>query len=183
MTDQQLIEDARGHIANRYDTDYKLLIRCFEAVVDRFAALQSENAELREENGCLQHNVAAMQVTLDQQAKNCEKLLAEKGREIASREQASIDEHAETHYWRDKARAAESALSRVEAERDAAIKDSVARCCGTCNALTQGAYSGKCMVCALCECVPEDLREYHKKHYFKSLWEWRGAQGEAQGDG
>lgn len=45
MTDQQLIEDARGHIANRYDTDYKLLIRCFEAVVDRFAALQSENAE------------------------------------------------------------------------------------------------------------------------------------------
>lgn len=70
-------------------------------------------------------------------------------------------------------------IARVEAERDAAIKDSVARCCGTCNALTQGAYSGKCMVCALCECVPEDLRQYHKKHYFKSLWEWRGAQGEA----
>lgn len=69
-------------------------------------------------------------------------------------------------------------LERVTAERDAAIKDSVARCCGTCNALTQGVYSGKCMVCALCECVPEDLREYHKKHYFKSLWEWRGAQGE-----
>lgn len=47
MTDQQLIEDARGHIANRYDTDYKLLIRCFEAVVDRFAALQAGNADLR----------------------------------------------------------------------------------------------------------------------------------------
>lgn len=71
-----------------------------------------------------------------------------------------------------------AALSRVEAERDAAIQDSVVRCCGTCNACTQGTYNGRCMVCALCECVPERLREYHKNHYSKSLWKWRGAQGE-----
>lgn len=70
-------------------------------------------------------------------------------------------------------------LARVEAERDAAIQDSVVRCCGTCNACTQSTYSGRCMVCALCECVPEHLREYHKNHYSKSLWKWRGAQGEA----
>lgn len=46
------------------------------------SALQSENAELQEENGCLRHNVASMQVTLDQQAQNCEELLAEKDKEI-----------------------------------------------------------------------------------------------------
>lgn len=69
-------------------------------------------------------------------------------------------------------------LAHLEAERDATIQDSVVRCCGTCNACTKGTYNGRCMVCALCECVPERLREYHKSHYSKSLWKWRGAQGE-----
>lgn len=157
-----------------------------ESLTDQLAALQSENAEKQR---IIERQQTEFNASADEFHRLSEKywaerdahmtVVAEKDKEIERlqiQRPAQVDgyvmalalELAET----------KAALSRVEAERDAAIQDSVVRCCGTCNACTQGTYSGRCMVCALCECVPEHLREYHKNHYSKSLWKWRGAQGE-----
>lgn len=99
--------------------------RCLEYAADlleQLISLQSENAKLREENGCLQHNVAAMEATLDQQAKNCEVLLAEKDREI-ERLKAELLEAREDYMASEMGREqGVEAIVRVEAERDAAKK-------------------------------------------------------------
>lgn len=157
-----------------------------ESLTDQLAALQSENAEKQR---IIERQQTEFNASADEFHRLSEKywaerdahmtVVAEKDKEIERlrlQRPAQVDgdvmaltlELAET----------KAALSRVEAERDAAIQDSVVRCCGTCNACTKGTYNGRCMVCALCECVPERLREYHKNHYSKSLWKWRGAQGE-----
>lgn len=87
----------------------------------QLAALQSENAELREENGCLQHNVAAMYATLDQQAKNCEALLAEKDREIERLKVEFQYKQSECDYHYGKFCEVKAELSLAEAERDALV--------------------------------------------------------------
>lgn len=116
MTDQQLIEDARGHIANRYDTDYKLLIRCFEAVVDRFAALQAGNAELT--TVVKSYAVSARSIALWLRA-YCDRSLP-------------YDKMIS-----DAAQKAASALARMKAERDAAIAD-ISHVCPTCGQFQGG---------------------------------------------
>ena len=147
------------------------------------SALQAENAELQEENGCMRHNVSAMQATLDQQAKNCEALLEEKSKEIerlTERLQVSpygddkIDELEEScENLRFRAETAEQKLSRVEAERDVLLEYANANMeCEMCKNDTF------CLVtnpmpedCALCELKP-------KCPCHPCKWEWRGAQRE-----
>lgn len=103
-------------------------IKMAHEAADAIAALQTENAQLREEKGCLQHNVAAMQATLDQQAKNCEVLLAEKDKEIKAYEIIMKTMPAQRDEATYRMKAAEVALSRVEAERDAACEAICDRC-------------------------------------------------------
>lgn len=129
-------------------------------------ALQSENAELREENGCLRHNVAAMQATLDQQSKNCEVMLAEKDKEIERLE-------AKAKQWKQTSEEnflscekLQAALSRVEAERDVAVAD-----------IEQMAVSlPVCMDCQFCAHGTEGMECDECDDCYNFVW--RGAQGE-----
>ena len=86
-------------------------------------------------------------------------------RESADKEQSSMDEHNDVHYWRDKARVAEKELDRATAERDAAIKDlKIACACGESCAVCKNVRDrGGNFPCALGEWC------YGEK------WEWRGA--------
>lgn len=121
MTDQMSTDALELYCRNRAKsigelTEYDRLL--FMDVSERLCALHSENVELQEENGCLRHNVASMQVTLDQQAKNCEELLAEKDKEI-ERLNKMLADSFQGHLLGELQRK-DDALSRVEAERDAA---------------------------------------------------------------
>lgn len=54
-----------------------------EDLMEKIAALQKKIAKKDEEIGCMRHNVAVLQETLEQQAKNCDALIAKKDSEIA----------------------------------------------------------------------------------------------------
>lgn len=178
-------ETAGGYV----EIDWQDLLDAADAVeslTDQLAALQAENGELREENGCLQHNVAAMEARLDQQAKNCEELLAEKDKEIWRLRKELTQAHTmETlmDYNQDFLR---SEVKRLEAERDA-VKRTLD---GICSQIDNDCWLRK----QFCEngdsdlepCLCPSLREH--SGYIDSddcegcdffVNSWRSAQGEA----
>lgn len=144
-----------------------------KSLTGQLIALQAENAELREENGCLQHNVAAIQATLDQQAKNCEVLLAEKDKEIKAYEIIMKTMPAQRDEAIYRIKAAEATLARVEAERDALLEYANAQMeCETCKHDVFCPLANPMQEnCALCELKP-------KCPCHPCKWEWRGAQEE-----
>jgi chromosome segregation ATPase len=84
--------------------------------------------------------------------------LTKQDAEISDRERAHIEQHAEVHYWRDKARQVEAQLTESQHRERAAIQD-IHICCATCaHCAKPTCPGGKC-----------NFQGYE-------YWQWRGPQ-------
>ena len=101
--------------------------------------------------------------------KELRKEIEKLNKEIADREQYSIDQHAEIHEYRDEIHEIEKKLTKVTAERDAAISDLYYVCaCETC-ALQ---YTDECPLkkgMVPCSHISSDLIN-------NTPYKWRGVQ-------
>lgn len=203
MTDQELIRSLTEDFAPRIrelcaddkmDCDNLcagniLTAKCivFQAA-DRLAALQAENEELM----ALGQEAASDCAKKDKELADLRAENAEKDKEIERmatelklwREQAKT-EHRDKEMYNGMRLKAKAALSRVEAERDAAVADlhsmhtlcmDIGGCCPECGSQIDELLDAACTFCKGpgVSCWKNDLGNGNKCAAF----EWRGAQGE-----